>query len=103
MFFGNQSKIRLFREKASDQPDGILDGGLLPAMEGITEVELSPQHLVSILVLHVFATIIVGDGARQGLGVGAELANQGASETSGGLGRELELGEGSDRRKFRFQ
>jgi hypothetical protein len=40
-------------------------------------------------VLHVFATIIVGDGAPKGLGIGAELAGQGASEASGGLGREL--------------
>ena len=58
-------------------------------MEGFAEVGLSPQHLVSILVLHVFATIIVGDGAPKGLGIGAELAGQGASETSGGLSREL--------------
>jgi hypothetical protein len=58
-------------------------------MEGLTEVGLSPQHLVSILVLHVFATIIVGDGAPEGLGIGAELAGQGASEVSGGLSGEL--------------
>jgi hypothetical protein len=58
-------------------------------MEGLTEVGLSPEHLVSILVLHVFATIIVGDGTPKGLGIGTELAGQGTSEASGGLGREL--------------
>lgn len=58
-------------------------------MEGLAEVGLSPQYLVSILMLYVFATIIVGDGAPKGSGIGAELAGQGASEASGGLGREL--------------
>lgn len=58
-------------------------------MEGLTEVGLGPEHFVSILVLHVFATIIIGDGAPKGLGIGAELAGQGASEASGGLSREL--------------
>ena len=58
-------------------------------MKGLTEVRLSPQHPVSILVPHVFATIIVGNGASKGLRIGAELAGQGASEASGGLGREL--------------
>ncbi len=58
-------------------------------MEGLAEVGLSSQHLVSILVLYVFATIIVGDGAPKGLGIGAELASQGVSEASGGLGREF--------------
>jgi len=51
-------------------------------MEGLTEVGLSPEHLVSILVLHVFATIIVGDGTPKGLGIGTELAGQGTSEAS---------------------
>jgi hypothetical protein len=58
-------------------------------MEGFAEVGLGPQHLVSILMFHVFATIIVGDGAPKGLGIGAELTGQCTSEASGGLGREL--------------
>jgi hypothetical protein len=52
-------------------------------MEGLVEVGLSPQYLVSIMMLHAFATIIVGDGTSKGLGTGAEVAGQSASEASG--------------------
>jgi hypothetical protein len=58
-------------------------------MEGLAEVGLSPQYLVTIFMFHVFATIIVGDGAPKGLRIGAKLAGQGTSEASGCLGREL--------------
>jgi hypothetical protein len=63
LFFGNQIKIRLLGEEASDQPDGIFNRSLFPTMEGFTEVGSSSQHLVSILMFHIFATIIVGDRA----------------------------------------
>jgi hypothetical protein len=63
LFFGNQIKIRLLGEEASDQPDGIFNRSLFTTMEGFTEVGSSSQHLVSILTLHIFATIIIGDRA----------------------------------------
>ncbi len=49
-------------------------------MEGFTEVGLGSQHLVSILMLHVFATIIIGDRAQKRLGVAAESAGEGTSQ-----------------------
>jgi len=63
LFFGNQNKIRPLGEEASDQPDGIFNKSLFPTMEGFTDVGLSSQHLVGILMLHVFATIVIGDRA----------------------------------------
>jgi hypothetical protein len=80
LFFGNQIKIRFLGEEASDQPDGIFDRSLLPTMEGFTEVGLGSQHLVSILMFHVFATIIIGDGAEKRLRVVAESAGEGTPQ-----------------------
>lgn len=58
-------------------------------MEGFTEVGLGSQHLVSILMLHVFATIIIGDRAEKGLRVAAEFTGEGTSQALRGLGREF--------------
>jgi hypothetical protein len=49
-------------------------------MEGFTEVGVGSQHLVSILMFHVFATIIIGDGAEKRLRVAAESAGEGTSQ-----------------------
>jgi hypothetical protein len=80
LFFSNQIKIRLLREEAADQADGILNRRFLPTMEGFTEVGLGSQHLVSILMLYVFATIIIGDRAQKGLRVAAEPTGEGTSQ-----------------------
>jgi len=58
-------------------------------MERFTEVGLGSQHLVSILMFYVFATIIIGNGAKEGLGVAAESTGEGTSKALRGFGRQF--------------
>lgn len=58
-------------------------------MERFTEVGLGTQHFVSILMLYIFATIIIGNGAKQGLGVAAESTGQSTSKALRGFGRQF--------------
>lgn len=59
-------------EDPSDQSDRILDGALLPAVEGFAEIGFGPQDLVHAYVFDVFFAVVVCDRSAHCFGIPRE-------------------------------
>ena len=57
----DSSEVRFLWEDTAHEAGGILDGALLPAVVGFTEVGCGTEDRIDFPVLKVFMAVVVGD------------------------------------------
>ena len=85
---GDRGKVGLLRKEAPHQPDRVLDGATLPAVEGLTEVGAGTEHVVRAHMLRVLGPIVVGQRQPHPRRIVAESAREGHAHLMRALPRE---------------